>query len=303
MGIIDLYSKRQKRLRGEFPDVYQYSDFPRPLRVQLVYILRDTLGEGHAWTRAGEIILLYREIEQILAREYGLFKLSPNSDDYADSLTTFILEQEDTEKILDVFEVGFRYAAYWAGEIKGARLNSTDAIKEFNGRLREHGLGYQYQAKNIIRVDSEFIHAEVVKPVLKVLSEMRYQGANEEFLKAHEHYRHGRLQPCLVECLKAFESTMKTICSIRQWPFPNNATARSLIAVCFDEGLIPSYLQSQFSSLRSGLESGIPTVRNRVAGHGRGTTPVSVPEYLASYLLHLTATTILFLVEAEKALP
>ncbi len=41
----ELFSKRQKRLRGEVPDVYQYETIPQELRVQVVHIWRDVLGE------------------------------------------------------------------------------------------------------------------------------------------------------------------------------------------------------------------------------------------------------------------
>jgi len=45
------------------------------------------------------------------------------------------------------------------------------------------------------------------------------------------------------------------------------------------------------------------TVRNRQSGHGAGLTPRTIPRQLAAYVLHLTASSILFLVESEKALP
>ena len=66
---------------------------------------------------------------------------------------------------------------------------------------------------------------------------------------------------------------------------------------------IPAYLQSQITALKSVLESGIPTVRNKLGRHGQGAQQTTVPDYMASYTLHLTATTILLLVEAEKQLP
>jgi uncharacterized protein DUF7014 len=46
----------------------------------------------------------------------------------------------------------------------------------------------------------------------------------------------------------------------------------------------------------------IPKIRNRLGGHGQGSKPVAAPDYLARYMLHTTATTILMLVDAEKAL-
>jgi hypothetical protein len=54
-------------------------------------------------------------------------------------------------------------------------------------------------------------------------------------------------------------------------------------------------------ALRSTLESGVPTARNKLGGHGQGTEVVEVPEHIVSYALHLTASAIVFLAEAEKA--
>jgi len=65
---------------------------------------------------------------------------------------------------------------------------------------------------------------------------------------------------------------------------------------------VPTWLQSEFSGLRSALESGVPTARNRVSGHGSGAAPRSVPPYFAAYLLHMTAAAIVFLTNAERDL-
>lgn len=75
-------------------------------------------------------------------------------------------------------------------------------------RFKEHGVGYQYMNGMIIRVDSEFVHSEVVKPVLLILGKREYQGAQDEYLKAHEHYRHGRHKEAILECQKSIESLM-----------------------------------------------------------------------------------------------
>jgi hypothetical protein len=44
MKVYNIYSKRQKKLRGEFPDVYQYQDVPSQLRVQIFHIISDAMG-------------------------------------------------------------------------------------------------------------------------------------------------------------------------------------------------------------------------------------------------------------------
>lgn len=53
MAIFDLFSKRQKRIRGDVPDVYSYDDLPGPLRVQIVHIWTDTLGNGEQYCEGG----------------------------------------------------------------------------------------------------------------------------------------------------------------------------------------------------------------------------------------------------------
>jgi hypothetical protein len=46
----------------------------------------------------------------------------------------------------------------------------------------------------------------------------------------------------------------------------------------------------------------VPTGRNKLSGHGQGSTPKDVPDHLAAYMLHMTASAIVFLAEAEAAL-
>lgn len=304
MPIHDLYSKRQKKIRGEVPEVFQYEIFPEPFRRQIIYILGDLFNPisiGDSWL----------VIHRILCREYGVAFLSESLglDAIYGTVTerqdveSFLLECEDVEKVLDVIEISFKLI-YCNLENLGFESKEylDEEISEINARFLEHGLGYQFESNEIIRVDSKFVHNEVVKPALRVLADDMYKGANDEFLKAHEHYRHGRYKECLNECLKSFESTMKAICTKRGWTYSDKDTANKLIEICFQNNLIPEYLQSKFTSLRSSLESGIPTVRNRTSGHGQGSDISEVPSYLASYLLHLTATTILLLADAEKAL-
>ncbi len=166
------------------------------------------------------------------------------------------------------------------GEISYSFQSSEDAISELNHRFHQHNLGYQYNNGQIIRVDSVFIHTEVILPALSLLSNYDFEGAEEEFRNAHKHYRKQEYKDAIVDCLNAFESTMKTICKKCEWSYSDKASARELIKTMFDNELIPKYLESYFASLRSLLESGVPTVRNKTSGHGQGEFPVDVPEYL-----------------------
>ena len=298
MAIYEIFSKRQKRLRGELPDVYQYDTLPQPFRVQVVHILRDCLGQAgvHFSSKYFEII------HEILAKEYGVFQIHKQGNTVQEIVFNFILTTE-VEKVLDVIEVSFSVAdgdrrAHMS--VPPIPLGSDKSVAELNARFREHGIGYQFESGigKVVRVDSELLHQEVVKPVLRLLKASHFAGAEKEFHKAHEHYRHQRFQESINESLKSLESTLKIICKRKRWSFRERDTASKLIQIVFDRGLIPNYLQSQFNGLRTILEGGVPTIRNRDGGHGTGATPRQVPAHLAAYALHLTASAVVFLAEA-----
>lgn len=305
MTLFEIFSKRQKRLRGDVPDIYSYDNIPINLRVQIVHIWRDAFGYYGYGSQAPDA---YEFIYNALCREYGLFRLVEHeSGNTLQDLSEFLLSTEDIEKALDCIELSFRYIDKVCrdyGYIRDSKPQQEpdEAINELNERFLEHGVGYQYEAGQIIRMDSKVLHVEVVKPVLAFLAKPGFEGANQEFLLGHEHYKHSRYKECINECLKAFESTLKAICRIKQWPYQDKDTANTLINICFQNNLVPAFLQSEFTSLRAILESGVPTIRNKVSGHGQGAEVIEVPSYLAAYQLHLTAATILFLAEAlEKA--
>lgn len=180
---------------------------------------------------------------------------------------------------------------------ENVKISPNDAIKELNGRFKEHGIGYSYEKGRIFRVDSRYTHEEITKNTISLLWNDLFKGANEEFLKAHEHYRDGRNKECLVDCLKAFESTMKVICSEKGWQFKDSDTAKKLINICLTNELIPSYMQTQIHALQNLLESGVPVLRNRGGGHGQGQKPKKVDDSIAKYTLNLVGSNIIFMIE------
>lgn len=307
MPIFETFTKREKKRRGDVPDVYQYATLPPELRVQIVYVLRDAIGRGDQSDpySVPASVTWWRWVEQTLKRERGVFQLA--SGDSAAARCARYLTDAPTDEALDLVDACFqlvnvevREKEYLWGE--DVRIHPDAAIAELNYRFKEHGVGYEFVAGKLRRIDSQYIHAEAVKPALELLHDRGFAGPEEEFQKAHEHYRHARYKEAIADALKAFESTMKAICDARRWSYPGNATASALIKIIFAHGLIPPYLESEFQSLRTVLESGAPTVRNKTSGHGQGATPVEVPEHLVAYALHLAASNIVFLVRAHDAL-
>lgn len=121
-------------------------------------------------------------------------------------------------------------------------------------------------------------------------------------MDAHKHFRNGDNKETIVSANKAFESVCKSICTAKGWALDRtNNSVSKLIATMCDNNLIPAYMQSHVGALRSVLESGVPTVRNRDAAHGQGPVPTDVPDHYAAFVLHLTASNIVFLISSYES--
>ena len=316
MAINDLYSKRKKLAeRGNQPEVYQYTTLPLGFRRQVIHIWGTAIGPYQAPVQFSYseplVCVLWRTIHDSFARELGLFNLGSEFQNPFEQCKFFLLDPNtNVEHCLDLIEFTFRHIDknirqilehyQYRGELNEPQ-HPDSAISELNHRFREHAIGYQYNNGQIIRIDSGFIHAEVVVPALSLLSSQHFKGAEQEFRSAHEHYRKKEYKDAIVDALNAFESAMKTICDECGWYYSKGASAKELINVVLENELVPKYLQNHLSGLRSVLEGGVPTVRNKTSGHGQGAQLITVPEYLAAYVLHLTASNIVLLVEAYKA--
>ncbi|MFT5708564.1 MAG: hypothetical protein ACI9ES_002867 [Oceanospirillaceae bacterium] len=312
MAIFELFSSRQKKARGDVPDVYQYVDISNKLRVQIIHIIKATIGtrvNNSAYGGPTKCENLYAELHQILCKEYGIFSLS-NKNHVSDfeSVYDYFLKSKKIDECLDIIELTFKMITFYVKKNQylhtqetGSKQEADDAIEELNQRFKESGVGYEFLSGEIVKIDSQFIHSEVVKPALLILQgDECFNGAKDEFLSAHSHYRNQRYKEALVDCLKSFESLMKAICEKRGWAFGENDTAKRLINICLTNNLVPTYMQEQFSQFRALLESGVPTVRNKEGGHGQGAEIKNVSANMVSYTLHLTATNIVFLGQCEK---
>jgi HEPN domain-containing protein len=167
--------------------------------------------------------------------------------------------------------------------------------------MRQDGFGYSYMDGQIIRVDSEYLHDEVVKPALKLLNGPGFQGAQEEFLRAHRHYRAGEYPQSITEAAKSFESVLKAVCDQKKWRYEKGARASDLLKRIRQEGLWPEFLDASFDQLLATLNSGLPKVRNEQGAHGQGASIRKIPNYLAAYALHLAAAKIRLIVEAAQS--
>lgn len=292
MAVTDLFSKRQKRLRGGSPDVYVYDKLPVPLRIQMLYMLNELIGDEHEFYKTLSICnQIVHYVVKTLRLEYGKHHIAtdPENDDYHE-LILFLRKEEDIEKVMDAIELIINQTREYPGYDEQCR----DFINDLNIRFREHGVGYELINGEIIRIDSRFHHAVVVKPAIQFLKQPGFEGAQQEFILAYEHYRHGRHKEALNEALKTVESTMRAICSARGWAYKSSDNAKRLIVILQNEQLFPAYYQSHLSALVSLME-GVVSLRNSESAHGQGPEVRLVRDDVVAYALHMTASVVVML--------
>jgi hypothetical protein len=302
MSIHDLYSKRNKKP----VDLFTYEELSEKLKTQIVHLWTNFFAQLHEDYRQE----IWEAIHSILSEEFG--KKTLLADDlrtfYDSYRVEFYFEKKATlDESLDIIETVFKFVGkskdiYQQRNYHELRLHyePEQAIKDLNTRFLENAVGFAFEQGQIIRLDNELLHKEVTIPAFNLLNSTTFKNANDEFLSAHEHFRFKRKKECLADCLKTMETAMKIICNENGWTYNQNDTAKTLIDICFKNKLVPDYLQTQFSSMRAVLESGIPTLRNKLGGHGQGTKRITVPDHFANYMLHLTATTVHFLISCQK---
>ncbi|HEK1998006.1 TPA: hypothetical protein SMS20_000579 [Proteus mirabilis] len=268
MKIRNTYSKRQKQQRGELPDVYQYDSLSEQLINQICHLITNRMGNCNNYFNIrvfGEKDkfpdYIYEEIYRELCFNWGEKNLitikSEHNQSFQTDIFTRLENEENIEKCLDIIEICFSILEERKDEITKKRNINTlidhnyQLISDLNQLFKEAATGYQFEGNQIVRVDSQLIHSEVVKPTLLILSSTeKYNGVLDEFMSAHEHYRNKKYKETLNDCLKSFESLMKAIHEKRNWAYTPNDTAKKLISSCLANNLIPEYLQNQFSSFR-----------------------------------------------------
>lgn len=310
MGVFDLFSKRRADAeKSGASDVYQYETIPPNLRVQVKQIAIEAIGlvgsHGDGVMRGNEENDVWAGIERIYLREKGCEGIAQG--DFAGSRIIAFMRDCSTADWLDFLELIALGIEIMAGDRFSTERHNwrvsapgQEAVDEINYRLREAGVGYQLEGSRLIRVDSQYMHAEVVKPALTLLSGADFEGPREEFLQAHQHYRAGEHRQAVAMAANAVESTFKAIFDQKGWAYNKGARISDLIKVARANALWPDYLDASFDQLVATLQSGLPKIRDNDASHGQGAKPRSVPGYVAAYALHLAASKIVFIVEAAK---
>ncbi len=295
MNPFGLFSKKNKNL----PDIYFYDKIPQKVRIQIVHIIKESIENENLKGDFGNAIKKINHIRSIMLSEFGQFSLYNSNYNPFDDFLHFFLHEVDIEKIFDGLQLFFQAISSFEYQFGKPKLDASDAVARLNRYFLESGFGYRMENGNIFRIDSEYIHRETVIDTLMLIQAKEYSNINSEFISAHEHFRHGRYSESMVDSLKAFESALKIACKKRIISFNPNDTSKKLLDNLFNANFFPPYIASYTSNLRVILESGIPTIRNRTSGHGKGDSKnpeLEATEQLANFVLNMTGATIKYII-------
>lgn len=308
MPLYDTYAKRKRRAeRAGEPDVYSYNEIPDFLKKQVALVLDAAIG---IW--AHDTSYFYRHgnkgwtlVDDIMTREHeSYYKMRGNSnlDTPRARFLHFVRNASDVDEWLSIVEVACRLLSALRSEpsARGATESGPRAVDEINARLQEHSVGYQFENGEIIRVDSQFTHAEIIKPALALLTKRGFETANDDFMTAHRHYRNHENKDAVVAANRAFESALKAVFKLNGWEYGAGDRASDLVKKARQSGLFPDYLDSGFDSYIAMMKTGLPNVRNNAGGHGSGPADPEVPAYLARYAIDMTAANIVLIATAAE---
>lgn len=279
----------------EHSDVYQYEDIPITFRNQFVLIINDILSSEHR-----EFNDFWEFVHKQIMIEFGVLRLETGYREN-DQIFNYLLKCDNVQA-LDIIDLLVHYFHFLGDKIDiNLSPRCKTAFLRINQKLKQNSLGYEIVENQLIRIDNQYIHSEVVKNAIGLLQEQEFHSVSEEFLKAHEHYKDRDYKDAIVNAGKAFESVMKKICSEKHYTFnAQKDTASALINILLKNEFIPVIMQNQFVGLKNTLENSVPTLRNKFGGHGQGEAIIHVPESIVRYTLNLCATNIVFLVERYK---
>jgi hypothetical protein len=302
---MQLFSNRNKPPAARL--TYELS---HKVRQRVLFTLRDFFGSAGFQFEVRDFL---DEVAPTLLQQYGgLCRSGPFLNEHQVHPVRIHFMCCEDELALDFLELIFKSRHYKARNYGVDRINAI---------LREEAVGYELtpwtesigepvklpaprktgarylniEYPRVVELDDLHQHESIVRPCLQLLTDRRFHTANAEMLKAHEEYRRGHLPDAITVCGAAFESVLKTICALKNWPFdPDKDTCSDLVKICKDQGLFAPFYAPIF------LATG--TVRNKLGdAHGRGPKPLyQVDREHVQHLLQMTSAHIVLLVGLAK---
>ncbi len=166
------------------PTIYQYDILPAVFRRQVIYIWMSAIGPYAALEDHSSLNILrnpppasnaiWIHIFSTLARELGMFALGDKDANPFVQCQQYLLNT-DTNGALDIIDLSFhvidrniRRLSF--DDIRYSKITQTpdDAIEELNVRFQEHGIGYQFKMRKLVKIVAQYTHEPIIQPVISL---------------------------------------------------------------------------------------------------------------------------------------
>jgi len=307
-GLAKMVTKRyfdQRERFTENPEIFTYDDLPEDFRHKVAYVFEDL----YEFLR-DKMMLVGREDwpDQLWRREIvralGIPKPPPSITDYL--VTSGVPEFfRGVEAFLEAafFAAG---GSLYENVRDECHSHLGDAVRQINKVLLYYALGYEIDIPKeqredepvlqVIRKDTQYTHAEMVKPALRLLGGEEFRHAEEQFRDAHREFQQGHYADSITDASASVETVLKVVLGV------DEGTAKVLLKKAAEEGYFPSFLADSVGQWVN-LFLELPTVRNRFGdAHGKGKNQPDEAEMqrLARLALNLAASHILFIINEHR---
>jgi hypothetical protein len=289
----------QRERFSENPDVFSYDELTAEFRQKVAYLFGDlysALADKMPYTNEGAPEKLFK---RELARALGAPGV-PNPHDYfvqTDEVSPFFI---GVEVALNQAAVSVQLAEWGRDD---CRKYVLVAVERLNTLIAYHALGYEAALTDdsplfqVMRKDTAFTHAEMVKPTLRLLSEGAFDQANQQFRDAHREFTLGNYADAITDAASAVESVLKNVLKVE------DGTASALLDQAGSQGYFPTYLMGSIGQWKT-LLLGTANIRNKMGdAHGRTDAPSDEAEHerCARLALNLAASFMLFILDGHRS--
>jgi len=314
--IKDLFHRRMKSLKGEIPDYYNY-DLDNKIRHKIIGTILDChfcINAEPAFRRPG-----YDEFNDFvvsLERTFGR-NISVKYD-VIDKIQDFMFHCS-VDKFLSAIEIlvtlkfNNMHRVYYRDHIENYTYKESNKetlsslINTINEIFKIEKVGYEIIPAGldklpfiVVPFNSKYLYLETTKKPMSLMHNEDFKGALNEFEEALDEYRKGEYKDAILKATKSYESTLKTILDLKL-PSPsysNSDNIPKLVDKIKDDAeIIDPNLQTVFDSFWSVIKNGPPNIRNLVGAHGQGLDIKKVEKSYADFVLRLSGTYIVFLIE------
>ncbi|MGE0108246.1 MAG: AbiJ-NTD4 domain-containing protein [Bdellovibrionales bacterium] len=194
-------------------------------------------------------------------------------------------------QILDVIEICF-------GELwDSKRYTFQHAV---NLAMEDERCPWRLSDGYFFKVDSEFLEQHIFSTAHLMLGDDGFKGALEEFDDARADLTAGDHKDAILKACKSLESVMKVILTARGKDFSPTAAAKVLLNNLSESGFFGDIPIEGRNVITGQVVLCLPSLRNKLAGHGQGGIVVNIPQSYASLSIKLAAVLNTFLIEHHQ---